>query len=375
MSYKICTNCIMDTSDPNISFDENGICDHCNQFRSITLPLWKSCQKKESLEKLISKIKNSSKKSNYNCILGLSGGVDSSYMLHLAVKEFGLKPLVFHVDGGWNSNISTTNIEKLVNKLGLDLFTDVINWEEMRKFQLAYLRSGVPHIDIPQDLAFIATLYKYANKNNIKWILNGGNFSTECVRNPLTYFYYGSDMKHNNYIRKNFGAHKMPTYPFSSVLWHKVWLRYVKRVKVIKLLNYVDYDKENAVKKLQNEYGWKPYAQKHFESRFTKFFEGYWLPKRFGFDSRRVQFSSLILTNQMTREEALEKISKSPFTKEEGLQEYIFIADKLEIEIEELNKIFQLSLKYYYDYPNSFKLFDFGARMMQRFGLEASIKK
>ena len=365
----------MDTSDPNISFDEKGVCDHCNQFREITLPFWKTLQNEKSLNNIISNIKKTSSQKKYNCILGLSGGVDSSYMLHLAVKKFGLNPLVFHVDGGWNSNLSNSNIEKLVNKLGMDLFTEVINWNEMKKFQLAYLKSGVPHIDIPQDLAFISTLYKYAERNNIKWILNGGNISTECVRNPLTYFYYGTDMKHNNYIRRNFGAKKMNSYPFSSVLRHKIWLRYIKGVKVCKLLNYVKYNKKDAIELLRNEYHWEPYPQKHFESRFTKFFEGYWLPVRFGFDSRRVQFSSLILTNQMTREEALKKIKLKPMTNQEQVQELKFIADKLGINLNELKEIFNLPLKYYWDYPNSFKLFDLGARIMQKFGLEASIKR
>ncbi len=375
MTYRVCSSCIMDTSDPSIEFDSDGECDHCLQFKEITKPIWEKNLKVGEIDKIINKIRSSNTNSRYNCILGLSGGIDSSYMLHLAVKKYKLRPLVFHVDGGWNSSISSSNIENLVRSLDLDLFTEVINWEEMRLFQLAFLKSGVPHIDIPQDLAFIATLYKYANKNNIKWILNGGNISTECVRNPLTYYYYGTDMKHNNYIRKNFGANNMPTYPFSSILWHKLWLRYFKRIKVFKLLNFVDYNKSKAIEILSKEYNWEPYPQKHFESRFTRFFEGYWLPERFGFDPRRVQYSSLILTKQISRDESLVKISNNSISKEELEIEFKFISDKLSISTKELLDLCKLPLKYYWDYPNSDRLFKLGAKVLQYIGSESSIKR
>lgn len=366
----------MDTSDSNIVFDENGVCDHCNDFYKNVKPNWHTDEKgKSQLEKIVAKIKQDGKGKDFDCILGLSGGVDSSYMLHLAVKEFGLKPLVFHVDGGWNSELAVHNIQMLVEKLNLDLYTEVINWEEMRDFQLTYFKSGVPHIDIPQDHAFVATLYNFAYKYNIKYILNGGNISTECVRNPMEFLYYGTDMAQIGDIRKQFSTNEMKTYPFSSVLRHKVYLRYVKGITVVKALNYMPYIKEDALKLLENEYSWKPYPQKHFESRFTKFYEGYWLPERFGFDTRRVQYSSLILTEQMQREEAIEKLKKPAYNPETIEDEFSYIATKLQISVEELKQYFNMPKKFYWDYKNQKNIFNLGAKVMKFLGIEKSIKR
>lgn len=375
-TYKICSNCVMDSSDSRIQFDSNGMCDHCNDFYTNVKPHWKvDASSRNELSKIIEKIKTEGKGKEFDCILGLSGGVDSSYMLHIAVKEFGLRPLVFHVDGGWNSELAVHNIQMLVDKLGLDLYTEVINWEEMKDFQLAFFKSGVPHIDIPQDHAFVATLYNFAYKYNIKYILNGGNISTECVRNPMEFLYYGTDMAQINDIRKKFGTIKMDSYPFSSVLRHKFFLRYVKGVKVIKSLNYMPYIKSDALRLLENEYGWKPYPQKHFESRFTKFYEGYWLPERFGFDTRRVQFSSLILTDQMKREEALEQLKKTAYNPETIDDEFNFIATKLGITSSELKEYFKMPKKFYWDYKNQEKLFNTGAKILKFIGVEKSIKR
>ena len=184
--------------------------------------------------RIIGKIKKSGKGNDFDCLLGISGGIDSSFMLHTIVTEFGLRPLVFHVDGGWNSEIAVSNIEVMINKLGLDLYTEVIDWEEMRDFQLSFLKAGVPHIDIPQDHAFIATLYNFANKYKIKYILNGFNYSTECVRNPMEWLYYGTDMAQIRDIHKKFGTIPLKKYPLSSILKHKFYLRYIKQIKVVK---------------------------------------------------------------------------------------------------------------------------------------------
>ena len=376
MKYHICSNCVMDTSDSRIVFDEKGVCDHCNDFYQHVKPNWHTDERgKNELAAIMEKIKKDGKKRDFDCLLGLSGGVDSSYMLHLAVKEFGLRPLVFHVDGGWNSELAVHNINVMIDKLGLDLYTEVINWEEMRDFQLAFFKSGVPHIDIPQDHAFIATLYDYAEKYNIKYILNGGNISTECVRNPMEWLYYGTDMAQLHDIMRQFSTIKMETYPFSSILRHKFYLRYIKGVTVIKPLNYRPYVKEEALKLLEKEYGWKPYPQKHFESRFTKFYEGYWLPERFGFDTRRVQYSSLILTGQMTREEALEKLSKPAYNPETIEDEFNYIATKLRITPEELKGYFTMPKKFYWDYKNNEKIFNLGAKVLKAIGVERSIKR
>lgn len=373
--YQICSKCVMDTSDPNICFDENGVCDHCHDFENSVKPNWHTDERgRAELEKIIEEIKKAGIGKDFDCLLGLSGGVDSSYMLHVAVKEFGLRPLVFHVDGGWNSELAVHNINVMIDKLGLDLYTEVINWEEMRDFQLAFFKSGVPHLDIPQDHAFIATLYQFAEKYKIKYILNGGNLSTECVQYPMEWFYYGTDMKQIKDIIRRFGTVKMETYPFSSVLRHKVYLKYLKGVKVLKPLNNLPFYKNDALLFLQKEYGWKPYPQKHFESRFTKFYEGYWIYERFGYDTRRVQLSSLILTGQMTREEALGILKNVPYDKNKIEDEFNYIATKLGISVEELRSYFNIPKKYYWDYKNQQNLFRIGAKFLHLFGVE-QVKK
>lgn len=375
-AYQICSSCVMDTSDSRIIFDEHGVCDHCNGFMRDVLPNWHPDEQGKAIfRSVVDKIKREGKGKPFDSIIGMSGGLDSSYLLHLAVSEFGLRPLVFHVDGGWNTDIAVNNIQMLVDKLGLDLYTEVINWEEMRDFQLAFFKSGVPHLDIPQDHAFVATLYHFANKHGIKYILNGGNYATECVRNPLEWLYYGTDMAQIRDIHRRFGTRQLKTYPFSNILFHKVYLRYIRGVQVVKPLNWLPYTKEIAIKTLSEKYGWRPYPQKHFESRFTKFFEGYWLPTRFGYDTRRVQFSSLILTGQMTREEALAKLAQPAYDPNTINEEFTYIATKLGISVEELRSYHAMPLKTYKDYRNQEWLFDLGARGLKWLGVERAVKR
>jgi N-acetyl sugar amidotransferase len=375
-AYQVCTRCVMDTRDTQIVFDEHGVCDHCRGFDADVKPNWHPDDRgKAEVARTIAAIKKSGEGKQFDSILGLSGGLDSSYMLHLVVKEFGLRPLVFHVDGGWNSDIAVSNIQSLVQGLGLDLYTEVINWEEMRDFQLAFFKSGVAHIDLPQDHAFVATLYHFANQHGIKWILNGGNYSTECVRNPKEWLYYGTDMAQIRDIHRRFGTRKLKTYPFSSVLFHKVYLRYLRGVRVFKPLNLLPYTKQQAIETLSSEYGWRSYPQKHFESRFTKFYEGYWLPTRFGYDTRRVQYSSLILTGQMSREEALEKLAKPAYDPATIDDDFEYIASKLRIPVKELRGYHEMPRKSYRDYRNQEWMFDLGARVMKALGLERAVKR
>ena len=374
--YQICANCVMDTTDSKISFDEKGVCDHCLDFYRNVRPNWHTDERgRAELGSIVAQIKISGKGHDFDCLLGISGGVDSSYMLHIAVKEFGLRPLVFHVDGGWNSELAVNNIEVLIDKLGLDLYTEVIDWEEMRDFQLAFFKAGVPHIDIPQDHAFIATLYNFAYKYNIKYILNGGNISTECVRNPMEWLYYGTDMAQIKDIHRRFGTIPLKNYPFSPILKHKFYLRYIKGIKVIKPLNYFPYIKKDAVKLLSETYGWKEYPQKHFESRFTKFYEGYWLPVKFGYDTRRVQYSSLIITGQMTRDEALEKLKIPAYDPDTIADEFKYIATKLNITEEELRSYMNAPNKTYRNYKNQESMFVLGAKVLKAIGAENAIKR
>lgn len=375
--YQICSNCVMDTSDPKITFDGNGVCDHCRNFYKNVKPKWQPNEAgMKILLKKVEQIKKAGEGKEFDCIIGISGGADSSYMTYVAKEKLGLRPLVFHVDGGWNSQVAVNNIEKIIDGLGLELFTVVIDWKEMRDLQLAFFKSGVPHIDLPQDHAFVATLYRFAEKHKIKYILNGGNISTECVRNPLDYFYYGTDLWQIRDIHKRFGQGSLVNYPFSGILRHKVYLRYWKGVEVVKPLDYLPYVKKDAMELLSQKFGWQKYGRKHFESRFTKFYEGYWLPKKFGFDTRRVQYSSMILTKQMTREAALEDLARLPYDEETIAQDFEYISTKLGITVSELQGYMDAPNKSFKDYRNQLRLFLVGARVMQVMGLEkAAVKR
>jgi N-acetyl sugar amidotransferase len=366
----------MDTSDPKITFDSRGRCDHCTNFYRRVQPKWQPNEAGfKVLQKKVEQIKKAGAGREFDCLIGISGGADSSYMTYLAKETLGLRPLVFHVDGGWNSEIAVNNIEKLIDGLKLELFTEVIDWNEMRDLQLAFFKSGVPHIDLPQDHAFVATLYKFAERHKVKYILNGGNISTECVRNPLDYFYYGTDMWQIRDIHRRFGQVPLVTFPLSGILRHKVYLRYCKGVEVVKPLDCLPYIKKDAMKLLSEKFGWQIYGRKHFESRFTKFYEGYWLPVKFGFDTRRVQYSSLILTGQMQREEALEELRQPPYNEETVGQDFEYISTKLGISVAELQGYMEAPRKSYKDYQNQLHLFLLGACVMQMMGLEERAAK
>ncbi len=374
--YRICSNCVMDTTDTKINFDTDGVCDHCNTYYSDIVPKWHPDKFSEiELIQVINKIKAEGKNRDFDCIMGMSGGIDSSYLLYVMKEKYGLRPLVFHVDAGWNSQIAVNNIERLIDGLGLDLYTEVINWEEIKDLQLAFFKSGVPHIDVPQDHAFFATMYKYASKNEIKYILTGGNYSTECVRNPLEWMYYQSDSIQLKDIHKKHGTIPLKTYPVTNILWHKVYLPYLRGIKLIRPLDYLPYHKEEAMQLLVDKYGYQKYPQKHFESRFTRFYESYWLPERFGYDTRRVQYSSLILTGQLSRDEALRKLEQPSYDLETIQQEFQFVATKLGISVKELQSYFDAPKKTFKDYKSQEDVYKIGARLMRLAGIERGGKR
>jgi N-acetyl sugar amidotransferase len=364
----------MDTSDAEIVFDSAGVCDHCNTYFSKIKPAWESASEKD-LESVASKIRADGVGRDFDCIVGMSGGIDSSYLIYLVVKKLGLRPLVFHVDAGWNSQAAVNNIERIVDGLGLDLYTEVINWAEMRDLQLAFFKSGVPHIDTPQDHAFFATMYKFAQAHKVKYILTGANYATECIRNPLEWMWYQSDSRQLKDIHSKFGARRLASFPLTSILRHKIYLPYVKGIRVIRPLNYFRYNKKEAMATLQTEFGWQPYPQKHFESRFTRFYEGYWLPERFGFDTRKVQFSSLILTDQMSREEALDELSRPSLDEIEAKQEFAYVAKKLDISEAELQQYFDSPKRTHRDYKSQQLIYSLGAFGMRLLGLELGGKR
>ena len=370
--YQICNKCIMDTSDSNILFDEDGVCDYCRNYDTVILPNWHTCRRgKAELMQLAEKIKNDSKGKTFDCIIGLSGGLDSSYVAYVAKEIMGLRPLLFHVDAGWNTDKAVGNIEKLCNGLGLDLFTEVINWEEMKDLQVAFLKSQIADQDLPQDYAFFSGLYLFAKKHKIKYVLTGGNFSTECGREPEKWGGCpGIDTLLVKDIHTQFGKRPLKTFPLVDILSYKLYYRYILGMKVFKPLNLIPYIKADAEKLLVEKFGWEPFQHKHHESRFTRFYEDFWLPRKFGFEKRRAHFSSLILTGQMTRDKSLDRISKPELSEEFLQKEFDYVADKLDLTREELQEIFDGQNKTFHEYKNKIKLIGFGAQMMQKLGLE-----
>lgn len=376
MDSIICKRCVMDSSDKAINFNADGICDHCLTFDREIMPVWNNgFGRDEELKLIVDGIKKNGAGEDFDCILGMSGGIDSSYLLYLAKEKLGLRPLVFHVDAGWNSQIAVNNIERLVDGLNLDLFTEVINWRDMQSLQRSFFKAGVPHVDVPQDHAFFATMYKFASKHNIKNIITGGNYSTECVRNPKEWMYYQSDSIQLRDIHKKHGEPSLQNYPLTNILWHKLYLPYFKGIKLHRLLDFMPYDKEEATKFLVDNYGYQRYPQKHFESRFTRFYESYWLPTKFGYDTRKVQFSSLILTDQMTREEALKELSKPAYDPETVHHEFEYVASKLDWSIDQLKSCLHAPNKTYKDFANQETIYNFGAKVLKFLGKELGGKR
>ncbi|MBV6050922.1 N-acetyl sugar amidotransferase [Pseudomonas aeruginosa] len=371
-SYKICTRCIMDTSDPHIHFDQQGVCEYCQNFDEAIKPNWHTDKHGEAeLKRLAEVIKRDGKGRDFDCIIGLSGGLDSSYVSYVAKEKMGLRPLLFHVDAGWNTDQAVGNIEKLVDGLGLDLYTEVINWEEMKDLQVAFLKSQISDQDLPQDAAFFSALYKFARAHKIKYVLTGGNFSTECCREPEEWGGYpGIDKRLFKDIHKRFGTRTLKTFPIVDILAYKIYYRYVLGMQVIRPLNLLPYVKKDAEETLQRLYGWQSFQHKHHESRFTRFYEDYWLPRKFGYEKRRAHFSSLIMTGQMTREEALERISKPEMDENFLHSEFECVANKLDLSIEDLQFIFDGENKTFHDYKNKHFMIGLGARIMNTLGLE-----
>ena len=362
----------MDTSDPYIVFDENGISDYYKNFHEKILPSWHTDAKgMEELMKIAEDIKKDGKGKDFDCIMGLSGGLDSSYAAYVAKEIMGLRPLLLHVDAGWNTQQAVENIEKLVDGLKLDLYTEVINWEEMKDLQVAFFKSQIADQDLPQDAAFFSALYKFAKKYKIKYIITGSNYSTECCREPEAWGGYpGIDITLFNDIHKKFGKKKLKSFPLVDILQYKIIYKYVYGMKVIKPLNNVPYIKKDAEELLMSKFGWQKFQHKHHESRFTRFYEDYWLPRKFGFDKRRAHFSSLILTGQMTYNEALDRISRPEMDEHFLKQEFEYVANKLGLTVAELEEIYNGDNKTYRDYKNKKWLIDMGGHVMRVLGLE-----
>lgn len=371
--YKICSHCIMDTSDPSIHFDAKGQCDYCNNFNATIKPNWHiDAGGDRRLARMASSIREAGTGKDFDCIIGLSGGLDSSYVAYVAKEKMGLRPLLFHVDAGWNTDQAVGNIEKLVDGLGLDLYTDVVNWEAVKRMQVAFLKAGIPDQDLVQDAAFFSGLYRFARKYNIKHILTGSNFSTECCREPEEWGgYLGIDKTLFSDIWKQCGDGKPnDEFPLVDILVYKIWYQKILGMKVHHPLNLVPYVKKDAEDELERRFGWQRFKHKHHESRFTRFYEDYWLPRRFGFEKRRAHFSSLIMTGQITRDQALDRISRPEMDEHFLKQEFEYVAHKLGLTVDELQALFVLPKKTFRDYKNKRDLIGMGANLMRKLGLE-----
>lgn len=368
--YQRCTRCVMDTTDSKITFDENGVCDHCRNFDKNIAPYWKPQENRfNELEKLAEQIRKAGRNNEYDCILGLSGGADSSYLAYIAKEVMHLRPLAFVVDTGWNLNVAVENIERIVKGLDLDMYTEVINWKEMADLQLSFFKAGISSQDFPQDHAIFASLYNFAVKHNIKYVLTGSNNATEFIRPPVEWIYM-NDLTMAKDIHKKFGQRELKTFPMCGILTYKVYYRYFKGMKRIYPLDYIVYNKSEAEDLLHEKYGWTKYENKHYENVFTRFFEGYYLPHKFGFDTRKNVLSNQILAGTMTREEALQILEKPSYDPDQMIQDKEYVAKKLGITVQEFDEIIEGPNKKPADYKNSMWLIKLGVFVSKLLGME-----
>lgn len=342
----------MDTTDHEIEFDADGVCNHCKYVDNQVKYYWHPDEKgEELLRQMVREVQAYGKGKKYDSIIGLSGGVDSSF-LACKVREWGLRPLAVHVDGGWNSELAVKNIEQIVTKVGLDLVTHVVDWVEMRDLQLAFLKSHVANQDSPQDHAFFAALYAFAVKNGIKYVISGSNYATESIL-PVSWGYDPMDIRHIKAIHKRFGSVPLKTFPLVSFFNFHIYYPRIKQMTVLRPLNLMPYSKEYAIDFLEKNYGWRYYGGKHYESRWTRFFQAYYLTKKFGYDKRKAHLASLVVAGMMTRDEAIKELEKPLYGDNELAEDKAFVAKKLDISVEELDQLVAAPGRHYTEFPNS----------------------
>jgi N-acetyl sugar amidotransferase len=343
----------MDTSDPDITFNEIGECNLCTEFIGKRAKHnYHGAQSDAELLRLVAEMKEAGKGKQYDCVIGLSGGIDSSYVAHIA-KQNGLRPLAVHMDNGWNSEEAVLNIKNIAQKLDIDYESYVLDWEEFKDLQLAFLKASVPEAETPTDIALLAAMHIVADRYKIKHIISGGNFATEGIL-PKCWHYNAKDTTYFNYIQKKFGSRrlkKIPSFGFKKEMYFKL----VKKMKLIYLLNYIPYSKDDAIALLKNKLDWRYYGGKHYESKYTGFIQSYYLFKKFGIDYRRATLATQICTGAVTREQALKELESLPYNETKAQLEKEYIAKKLGISLTEFEEIIQLPAKWYRDYPNDEK--------------------
>ena len=358
----VCTRCIMDTTDPDIAFDGTGVCNHCYRYDALAKSRLIAVEERDDrLKSLVGEIKRSGQGKKYDCIIGVSGGVDSTYVAWL-VKDLGLRPLAVHLDNGWNSELAVANIEKTLNTLGIDLYTHVLDWDEFKNLQISFLKASTPDGEVPTDHAIFALLYELAAKYRLHHIITGTNVVSEAIL-PEKWGYGYFDWRYVRSVHRIFGTSRLSNYPHFSILklFYYVFLR---RIRMVSILNYVEYDKKKVMNILQNKLGWVYYGGKHYESIYTRFYQAYILPRKFEIDKRKAHYSNLILSRQMTRNEAVDAM-KEPVYPERMLQDdREYTIKKLGISEEDFENIMRAPRKTFEDYPNSHGIFEFAKKLV-----------
>lgn len=353
---RTCTRCIMDTTDPDITFDAQGVCSHCHRYERVAgQRLVPPGERQRRLDALVAEIKAAGEGKPYDCVIGISGGVDSTYVAWL-VKKLGLRPLAVHLDNGWNSELAVSNIEKTLNKLGIDLYTHVIDWDEFKDLQVSFLKASTPDGEVPTDHAIFALLYQLAAKHGLRHVITGTNVVSEAIL-PEKWGYGYFDWRYVKDVHRRFGTSPLGTYPHFS-LPQLAWYVFAKKIRMVSILNFVEYDKKEAMDVLQNELGWVYYGGKHYESIYTRFYQAYVLPRKFDIDKRKAHYSNLVLSGQMTRDEALEAM-KEPVYPEHLLQEdREYTIKKLGLTPQQFDEIMAAPTKTFEDYRTSHGIFE-----------------
>ncbi len=355
--YRICTRCIMDTTVPDIVFDNNGVCNLCKQFEQrIKKELHYDEAGQASLQSLITKIKMKGARNDYDCLIGVSGGVDSTYVAYLVKRKFGLRPLAVHLDNGWNTELAVANVEQAMSRLDIDLYTYVLDWEEFKSLQVSFLKSSISNVEIPTDHAIWTILIRMAALRGIKYIISGCNIVTECLTSE-SWLYGSKDSRIIKAIQRQFGNVKLNNFPYLRTIDFVHYLM-IRGIKWIPVLNYVPYVKKEAKQLLIDELGWRDYGGKHYESIYTRFFHAYFLPKKFNIDLRRAYISAMVISGQMTREEALEEIKEPPYPEDLLEDDKEFVIKKLGLTQQEFNQIMNDPPKSYNEYDNNEKIWN-----------------
>lgn len=356
LKYQQCTNCLLDTKDdPEIEFDGDGICGYCKLYKEEAARLPSNeIEATDLLNKLVSQIKKTGQEKRFDCILGISGGVDSTY-LALKAKELGLRPLAVHFDNGWNSELAVKNIENIVSKLDLELYTIVVDWDEFKDLQLAFIKASVIDIELVTDHAIMATMYKLALQHDIKYILSGHNIATELIL-PKNWYHDKLDHIHIRSINQQFGNIPLKTFPLlDSMAKFRMSL---KNIKTAQLLNYMPYNKMAVKKIIQNKLDWRDYGGKHYESIFTRFYQGHILVNKFGVDKRKAHLSNLICSGQISREEGLQELSNPAYDPDQFEDDYKFVLKKFDLTIEEFESLMKAPICKHSDYEIDRSIYD-----------------